>query len=156
MQNLVARAAPIQSIGVQCVAPYAPQAALGWTPLLENTMQFNCPVCEQSLGSDTGVNSPEIQCPSCGRYIPNPFIRLAPPPRIHLPHQYTSPSPSPPPFAPQQVVITDIKMSIPAIMIFMLKWIVASIPVILICAILYFIVFSLLLGGCAAMLLGAK
>ncbi len=119
-------------------------------------MHFNCSVCKQSLDIDEGINTSEIQCPSCGRYIPNPLIPPESSPHLQKTFRNPPPTPPPTPLTSQQVVITDIKMSIPAMMIFMLKWIVASIPVFFICGILYFLVFSLLLGGCAAMLMGAK
>jgi hypothetical protein len=40
--------------------------------------------------------------------------------------------------------------------IFMLKWLVASIPVMLIVGVIYALIFFSVLGGCAALMMGAN
>ncbi len=126
-------------------------------------MTFNCPVCSQPLEADDGLSGRNTQCSSCGRFVPVPQGRSAPPPQplaLELPASASRNIEAGRPAAtgaqPTPVVITDIKMTIPAMTIFMLRWFVATIPVMLILGVIYALIFFSVLGGCAALMMGAK
>jgi len=123
-------------------------------------MRFACSHCNQPLDIDEDITSKTVQCPACGRFIPNPIVQkpAATVTAQQIVHEYriNKELAASDETGVQHVVITDIKMSIPAMMIFMLKWIVASIPVFIIVGVVYFLGFALFVGGCAAMMLGGK
>lgn len=124
-------------------------------------MNFNCPVCSQPLEADSGLSGKNTQCSSCGRFVPVPRAQPAPAaaaPSLPAPatRSIEIGRPAATRAQPTPVVITDIKVTIPAMTVFMLKWFVATIPVMLIVGAIYAVIFLSVLGGCAALMMGAK
>ena len=54
------------------------------------------------------------------------------------------------------VVVTDIRMPFGSMVVFMIKWAIAAIPAFIILAILGFLASAMFMGGCAALMMGAK
>lgn len=121
-------------------------------------MQFKCPICMQPMDVDAGMTGKEVQCPACGRYIPKPVqqepISSSPPSSSQM--KTSTVVTKSRPDDPQRVIITDIQMTIPAIMVLMLKWMIAMIPVGMMISGVYFLFISIILGGCAALIMGVK
>ncbi|MCO5060548.1 MAG: hypothetical protein M9963_00880 [Kiritimatiellae bacterium] len=119
-------------------------------------MQFACPHCKQLLEVGPETTADTVQCPSCGRYIKNPRgsskAHAAQPTRIASGAKISAETLSSVSGESQRVVITDIKMPISSMIVFMLKWFVASIPVVLLIGAVYFFVTLLFFGGCAALM----
>ncbi len=139
-------------------------------PLRENhamaEITITCPHCGEKAQAPSDAVGENADCPSCGRTF---LIEAAPPPappkrkfRVGAP---AAAAPTPPPAAPSswaqppvshptEVVITDIRMRFGSMVVFMIKWTLASIPAALILTAIAFVVFLLMAGGCAAMFMG--
>ena len=122
-------------------------------------MQFTCPHCKQLLEVGPETKSDTVQCPSCGRYVKNPAYssraQAAPTIQMSSAAEHLAKTTSPINNGSQRVVITDIKMPISSMMVFMLKWFVASLPVALLIGAVYIFVMLLFFGGCAALMAGS-
>jgi hypothetical protein len=118
-----------------------------------------CPKCDAAYTLKYSRYSPEKThtCSACGEQIPLPEITtvpLEPAPSAQMPTAYTMRSSR----DPKEVIITDIRIPFGSMVVFMLKWAIASIPAALLLAGIVFLVFgTLIIGGCAAILnLAAK
>ena len=120
-------------------------------------MNFNCTQCGQSLELDDQHAGRDFQCPACGRYIQAPGQRTEPlpmPPSLQQPSQpaqratYRQP--------PLNVHVVDIKMPCGSMVMFMIKWALASIPALIILLLLYVVFVGTLLGGCMATMMNMK
>lgn len=121
-------------------------------------IDLTCPHCRQVAQAPAELAGQTAECPSCGKDIQIPSPSKAPAktiPRkpaarsIPPPHQTTQP-----PKTTNEVVVTDIKMPFGSMVTFMIKWAIAAIPAFIILTILGWLVFGILIGGCAAMLGG--
>jgi hypothetical protein len=56
----------------------------------------------------------------------------------------------------REVIVTDIKIPFGSMVVLIIKWAIAAIPAMLILAFLGFLASAIFMGGCAAMLMGAK
>lgn len=87
-------------------------------------MHVECPKCGLDFVVPSQTTTREIHCPTCSQAMPNPYSRLVSRP--------PSKAPVPDTISATPVVIVDVQMTIESMMMFMLKWAVASIPVALI------------------------
>ena len=119
-----------------------------------------CPHCgEKAKAPAEGVGQ-NADCPSCGKNFRIPSSAAAASstvPKRAEPVPATAPR-NPPPMAEKTaVVVTDIRMPFGSMVVFMIKWTIASIPAFIILAILGSLASAMfIMGGCAALMMGAK
>ena len=95
-------------------------------------MNLTCPHCSQEIEADDERAGRDVQCPGCGRFTkaPVPPPATSPPPVVGgSTLKMSVPRASAPRAQRQEVVITDIDMPIPAIMRFMVKCLIAWLPI---------------------------
>lgn len=113
---------------------------------------LQCPHCgEEAMASAKAVGR-MVKCPSCGKELNVPSLEPTNPP----PLQKCSSGPPPPTRSPRrpltEVVVTDVKIPFVSLVILLIKVAVAVIPAAILLTILWFVVFSVFVGGCAALL----
>lgn len=121
-------------------------------------MNFNCPHCQQALETDDHHAGRDIQCPACGRYIKVPGTRAISPPVVpDKPVERSTPSYSTTSHSSlQNVRVVDIKMPFGSMVVFLIKWALASIPAMIILGLIYLLVVGMIMGGCMSAMMGMK
>jgi hypothetical protein len=116
-------------------------------------IHFECPKCNQSLDAPEELVGQLIECPSCNETIEIPIHSS--PPRLETPM-----APKPQHIVknivrrqpiqviveeqPIKVVVKDFEMSFDSMVMFMIKWALASIPALFILAVAAFIIFLII------------
>jgi hypothetical protein len=116
-------------------------------------ISFNCSKCGQSMVIDEDAAGVTIDCPNCGEpsHVPSqsmviadepePLAIATPPPIPEQPALQISP---PSPLVPKAaVVITDIQMPFGRMVVFMVKWAIASIPAAIVLMTVFFLLWTL-------------
>lgn len=116
-------------------------------------ISFNCSKCGQSMVIDEDAAGVTIDCPNCGEpsYVPSqstviasepePLAVAPPPPISQQPAlQITAPNDV---TARTEVVITDVQMPFWSMVVFMIKWAIASIPAAIVLMTIFFLLWAL-------------
>lgn len=119
-------------------------------------MNFNCTHCQQSLEADETIAGREIQCPACGRFITVPEMSPAPPPvaPTEAPAAMLTGQSTDQESGNQDVTVTDVRIPFWSMVVLFIKASLAAIPAMIVLAVIYFVVFVLMIGGCAGLMMG--
>lgn len=118
-------------------------------------IDVTCPHCGEQVKAPAGFAGKTAACPSCGKELQIPTAVRASQPAVQRqpdPDVALSPRQSQPRTDVSPVVVTDIDIPFMSMVLFMVKWAIATIPAFIILSVLALSTVAVLgavIGGCA-------